>query len=83
LLSGNGYDGKLVLFNGSNSDPQSKAIYDAWVKHQKGTDRVTGSRTADMRAAIIDYFREKAAIVRRNTSPGSTGHSHNFSCRQA
>ena len=31
LLSENGYDGKLVLFNGSNSDPQSKAIYEAWV----------------------------------------------------
>ena len=27
LLSENGYDGKLVLFNGSNSDAQSKAIY--------------------------------------------------------
>jgi superfamily II DNA or RNA helicase len=31
LLSTNGYDGKLVLFNGSNSDLQSKAIYLAWV----------------------------------------------------
>jgi SNF2 family DNA or RNA helicase len=44
LLSENGYDGKLVLFNGSNSDKQSKAIYDAWLKRNKGTDRVTGSR---------------------------------------
>lgn len=63
LLSANGYDGKLVLFNGSNSDPQSKAIYEAWVERHKGTDRVTGSRTADMRAALVDYFREKAAIM--------------------
>ncbi|MGC0389154.1 SNF2-related protein [Bradyrhizobium sp. USDA 241] len=63
LLCANGYDGKLVLFNGSNSDPQSKAIYEAWVERHKGTDRVTGSRTADMRAALVDYFREKAAIM--------------------
>ncbi|MCC7428679.1 MAG: DEAD/DEAH box helicase family protein [Alphaproteobacteria bacterium] len=63
LLSQNGYDGKLVLFNGSNTDPQSKAIYEAWVERHKGTDRVTGSRTADMRAALVDYFREKAAIM--------------------
>jgi SNF2 family DNA or RNA helicase len=63
LLSQNGYDGKLVLFNGSNSDPQSKAIYEAWVQRHKGTDRVTGSRTADMRAALVDYFRESASIM--------------------
>jgi ERCC4-related helicase len=63
LLSENGYDGKLVLFNGSNSDPQSKEIYKAWIERHKGTDRVTGSRTADIRAALVDYFREKASIM--------------------
>jgi ERCC4-related helicase len=63
LLSDHGYDGKLVLFNGSNADPQSKAIYTAWAERHKGTDRVTGSRTADMRAALVDYFREKAGIM--------------------
>lgn len=63
LLSANGYDGKLVLFNGSNSDSQSKEIYKAWIERHKGTDRVTGSRTADIRAALVDYFREKASIM--------------------
>src|SRR5207302_5905210 len=63
LLSENGYNGKLVLFNGSNADPQSKAIYQAWVERHKGTDRVTGSRTADMRAALVEYFRDEAAIM--------------------
>jgi ERCC4-related helicase len=63
LLSANGYDRKLVLFNGSNSDPQSKEIYKAWIERHKGTDRVTGSRTADIRAALVDYFREKASIM--------------------
>ena len=63
LLSENGYDGKLVLFNGSNADQQSKAIYANWIERNKGTDRVTGSHTADMRAALVEYFRDKAAIM--------------------
>ncbi|RVI34223.1 SNF2-related protein [Sinorhizobium meliloti] len=63
LLAKNGYDDKLVLFNGSNSDAQSKEIYNAWIERHKGTDRVTGSRTADIRAALVDYFREKAGIM--------------------
>ncbi len=63
LLSENGYDGKLVLFNGSNTDEQSKAIYADWIKRNKSTDRITGSRTADMRAALVEYFRDKAAIM--------------------
>jgi ERCC4-related helicase len=63
LLSVSGYEGKLVLFNGSNSDAQSKEIYNAWVERHKGTDRVSGSRTADIRAALVDYFRERASIM--------------------
>ncbi|WP_419739824.1 SNF2-related protein [Ruegeria sp.] len=63
LLSDNGFAGKLVLFNGSNSDAQSKAIYQQWVHDKKNTDKVTGSRTADMRAALVDHFRNKAEIM--------------------
>jgi hypothetical protein len=63
LLSENGYDGRLVLFNGSNADQQSKMIYENWSERNKGTDRITGSRTADMRAALVEYFRDQAAIM--------------------
>ncbi len=63
LLSDNGHGEELVLFNGSNADAQSKEIYVAWAEKHKGTDRVTGSRSADMRAALVDYFREKASIM--------------------
>jgi len=63
LLSENGYDGKLVLFNGSNADQQFKMIYENWSERNKGTDRITGSRRADMRAALVEYFRDKAAIM--------------------
>lgn len=57
------YKGKLVLFNGSNSDENSRAIYRNWLEKHKGTDRVTGSPTADMRAALVDYFRDEASIM--------------------
>jgi len=63
LLSENGYKDKIVLFNGTNADPQSKAIYAAWLEKHKGTDRVSGSKTADMRTALVDQFRESAQIM--------------------
>jgi superfamily II DNA/RNA helicase len=53
----------VVLFNGTNADPQSKEIYNNWVERHKGSDRVTGSRTADMRAALVDYFRVEVSIM--------------------
>lgn len=53
----------IVLFNGSNTDAQSRAIYQEWLTHHTGSDRVTGSRTADMRSALVDYFRERGTIM--------------------
>ena len=43
--------------------PQSKEIYQAWLKQHAGTDRITGSPTADMRAALVEYFRDEATIM--------------------
>ncbi len=63
LLSANGYNGKIVLFNGTNSDPLSKSLYKSWAEKYKNSDRVTGSRTADMRAALVDWFRDEAQIM--------------------
>lgn len=62
-LEENGYEGKVVLFNGTNSDAKSKIIYKAWLERHAETDKVTGSATADMRAALVDYFREEATIM--------------------
>lgn len=53
----------VVLFNGSNTDDRSKALYAAWLQRHQGTDRVSGSRTADMRSALVDYFREEGRIM--------------------
>ena len=63
LLSRSGYDGEIVLFNGSNSDPDSKATYEAWKERHAGSGHVTGSRTADMRAALVERFRADAKIM--------------------
>ena len=63
LLEANGYSGKIVLFNGSNSDPISKQIYQDWKIANAGTSRITGSMTADKRQAIVDYFRDSAQIM--------------------
>jgi len=63
LLSDNGYKDKVVFFNGSNNDPKSKEIYNAWLEKHRDTDKITGSKTADMRAAIVDYFKKEAEIM--------------------
>jgi ERCC4-related helicase len=65
LLASEGslFEGNVVLFNGTNNDLKSKEIYNAWLKKYKGTDRITGSPTADKRAALVDYFRETATIM--------------------
>lgn len=63
LLEQTEYAGKIVLFNGSNTDQKSKEIYRNWIQKHQGTDRVTGSPSADMRAALVDYFRDEAVIM--------------------
>ncbi len=63
LLEENGHQGKVVIFNGTNTDPQSKKIYEAWIEKHKDSDKISGSRTADTRAALIDHFRENAEIL--------------------
>lgn len=63
LLNREGYEGQIVLFNGSNSDEKSREIYAKWVVANKGSDNISGSRTADMRAAIVDCFRDDARIM--------------------
>jgi len=63
LLEQSQYKGQVVLFNGSNADATSKTIYKRWLEANKGTDRVTGSRTADIRSALVEYFRDEATIM--------------------
>jgi len=63
LLSDSGYSDKILLFNGSNNDQKSKEIYADWLKKNKDSDKISGSKTADLRAALVDYFKSDAEIM--------------------
>jgi hypothetical protein len=63
ILENSAYKDKVVLFNGSNNDPVSQGIYKRWLERHAGTDRITGSKTADLRAALVEYFRDEATIM--------------------
>ena len=61
FLEANGYDGKVVLFNGKASEPQTNDIYKRWCAEHP--DKVSGIKAADRRAAIVDYFQNEAEIM--------------------
>ena len=63
LLSNNGYSDQIVFLNGSNSDDKSKKIYSDWLERHKGEDIVSGSRQADIKAAIVEEFKNNACIL--------------------
>lgn len=63
ILEQNGFAGKIVLFNGINNGPETKAIYEAWLKKHHGTDKISGAKSADQRAALVDHFRDEATIM--------------------
>lgn len=63
VLEGTPWGKGVVLFNGTNTDARSAEIYKAWLERYKGTDLVTGSKSADMRAALVEEFRERGSIL--------------------
>ncbi len=62
-LDANGYAGRTVIFNGTNTDPESQKIYNEWLAINKDTGRLSGVQTADRRNALLDYFRDTAEIL--------------------
>ena len=63
FLNTQGYEGKLVTFNGTNKDPDSELVYQLWIKDKANLEAVTGSRPIDMRSALIDHFKKGAEIL--------------------
>ena len=63
LLAEHGYAGEIALLNGSNADVESRQIYADWKKRHEGTDIISGSKTADMKAAIVESFRDDKTIL--------------------
>jgi ERCC4-related helicase len=63
LLAENGYSGKILTINGTNTDKHSAEIYRNWVERHKGESVVSGSKPIDIRAAIVEHFRDEAEIL--------------------
>lgn len=60
-LEAHGYAGRIVLFNGKASEPQTNEIYKQWCLDHP--DSVSGIKAADRRAAAVDYFQHQADIM--------------------
>lgn len=63
LLADTPYGGGIVLFNGTNTDATAQRIYKDWLQRHAGSDRISGSKTADTRAALVEHFKERGTIM--------------------
>ncbi|MAT13989.1 MAG: ATP-dependent helicase [Planctomyces sp.] len=63
FLEANGYAGRIVLFSGSNSDPDSRQVITNWLEKNATSGRQTGSRQIDSRTALIEHFEHEASIM--------------------
>lgn len=62
-LEANGYKDKVLTFNGTNKDDTTGEVYQAWLSQNKTTGRISGSKQIDLRAAILDRFKDDATIL--------------------
>jgi len=62
-LNNNGYEGDVLTFNGTNTGENSAKIYTDWLEVNKNNGRISGSRQIDMRAAILDDFKNNSSIM--------------------
>lgn len=60
-LSSHGFEGKIVTFNGQNNSPLCQTIYNEYV--ERHSSELTGSRSNDMKKALVNAFREDAEIM--------------------
>ncbi len=63
FLEGNGYKDQVLVFNGTNTDAFSGQIYQEWLQANKNTGIPSGSKSVDIRTAIIDRFKNQASIL--------------------
>ncbi|MCQ2315528.1 MAG: SNF2-related protein [Bacteroidales bacterium] len=61
FLEKNGYEDRIVLFNGKASEPQTNEIHKKWCGQHP--EKVSGIKSADRRAAVVDYFQSSAEIM--------------------
>lgn len=63
LLADTSYGDGIVLFNGTNTDATAQSIYRDWLQRHAGSDRISGSKTADTRAALVEHFKERGTVM--------------------
>lgn len=63
LLTANGFAGQIATINGTNDDPESQEILNLWLEKRNGQNDQRLSRTAEIRAAIVEHFRNHASIL--------------------
>jgi len=63
LLADTPYGDGIVLFNGTNADVTAQRIYKDWLQRHAGSDRITGSKSADTRAALVEHFKERGTVM--------------------
>lgn len=63
FLQANGYQDKIVTFNGSNNNPAATEIYQQWRLNNQDSDQISGSPQIDRRTALIDYFKHSTEVM--------------------
>ncbi|MBL4761344.1 MAG: DEAD/DEAH box helicase family protein [Gammaproteobacteria bacterium] len=73
LLRDNGYQDRIVLLNGSNTDKDSQKTYKEWLERHENSARISGSKSADMKAALVEKFKSDEADILISTEAGGEG----------
>jgi len=63
FLEASGHAGQVVVFNGTNTGPEARAIHERWAERNAETGRATGLRSVDTRTALLDHFRDEGSIM--------------------
>lgn len=72
-LDREGFQGKYVLFNGSNNSSLANAIYHKWLNDNRDSDIITGVESSDRRKALIDKFKEDGIEIMIATEAAAEG----------
>lgn len=73
LLEKSGFEGKVALFNGTNTDAKSKIIYNSWKEANLNSDKISGSKPVDIRAALVDHFKSDGCQILLATEAAAEG----------
>lgn len=72
-LSKEKYNGKIVLFNGSNNDELSSSIYQKWIADKNNYGKLSNSKNIDIRNALVDAFKSDDYQVMIATEAAAEG----------